>query len=124
MGCRGCACALAAAQSSWTLVGSRGEGDTLYAESVKGTAGPTLTVNSLLDYAKPQWWGAEKRYHSTTAQWELNCKEGTYRTLGFTVYAGKMGAGDVVVNDAQPSGWGVMTAASIPGDLARWACGK
>ena len=118
-------CALAAsAAGPWVPVSTRADGDALFAQALTpSTAAATVVeVTSLLNYGKAQWWGADKRYQSTVAQWEFQCGQGLYRTLSFSAYAGSMGAGDVVMSDRQASLWSPVTSQSIPGDLLRWAC--
>jgi hypothetical protein len=120
----------ASAAGPWVPVSTRADGDALFAQAITSSAPPALSHNSaavmqvmsLLNYSKTQWWGADKRYQSTVAQWEIQCAQGTYRTVSFTGYAGSMGSGEVVMSDRQTSLWSPVSPQSIPGDLLRWAC--
>ena len=120
----------------WVPVSTRADGDALFAQAVTSSApsassalsshshnsAAVTQVTSLLNYSKTQWWGADKRYQSTVAQWEIQCAQGTYRTVSFTAYAGSMGSGEVVMSERQTSLWSPVSPQSIPGDLLRWAC--
>ena len=123
----------ASAAGPWVPVSTRADGDALFAQAVTSSASSApsapsnnsaavLQVTSLLNYSKTQWWGADKRYQSTVAQWEIQCAQGTYRTVSFTAFAGSMGSGEVVMSERQTSLWSLVSPQSIPGDLLRWAC--
>ena len=119
-------CAPVAAQSpqEWIRVQTMAQGHVLQAQAVSrpATTQP-FTVNTLLDYSQPQHWGTKgERFLSSTAQWELNCSTGAYRALGFTAFADRMGQGAVVAQQSRPADWAAAPAASIPGELLRWAC--
>ena len=101
-----------------------GPGHVLQAQAVqRPVAAEPFTVNSLLDYREPQFWGTRgERFESSMAQWELHCTSRTARTLSFTAYAQRGGQGAVVAQQAKPTDWAVAPPGSIPAELLSWAC--
>ena len=114
----------AQAQSEWLRLQTMPQGHVLHAQAVqRPAAAQPLSVNSLLDYSQAQHWGSKgERFQSSTARWELNCANGTYRALTFTAFAERMGQGPVVAQQAQASDWATAPNGSIPFELLRWAC--
>jgi hypothetical protein len=63
-------------------------------------------------------------FMSIKSQEEFDCKEKKLRTLVYTLHSGKMGEGEVVYSDSNPSKWASALPESGMGDFLKIACGK
>jgi hypothetical protein len=113
-----------AAQGDWVTVKTLAQDHVLYAQPVqRQAAAQTIPVTSLIDYSQVQYWGRNgDRFQSSTAQWELDCATRSYRSIAFVAFTERMGRGASVARQAQVTEWATAPAASVPGELLRWAC--
>ena len=67
---------------------------------------------------------ADVSYFSSKRQLEYDCKEERSRRLAVSFFSGRMGNGNVVLNDNEPDKWGPIQPESIGEALWKVACGK
>ena len=68
-------------------------------------ADAVVTMEHLWDFTVPQYTQGDKKFRSLKARGEYDCKERRVRVLASTFYEGKQAAGQVVLEEAKPSGW-------------------
>ncbi len=88
-------------------------------------AGDTVRMWVLTDYNAAQVTANSELSFSSKERDEFDCKDERSRLLEFTLYSGKMGAGDVVyAYSGKPRDWAPITAGSVEENLLQFACGK
>jgi Surface-adhesin protein E len=63
-------------------------------------------------------------FMSIKSQEEFDCKEKKLRTLVYTLHSGRMGEGEVVFSNSNPSKWASALPENGMGDFLKIACGQ
>jgi tetratricopeptide (TPR) repeat protein len=113
------------AAAGWVIVGSD-KTNTQYANpSTIRRKGNIVTMWDLLDYNKARVLNKSiKPFMSMKNQEEYDCEEERMRTLSSSLHSGKMGKGNVVFSDSDPSQWISIPPQSRGENLWEVACGK
>jgi hypothetical protein len=114
----------AASQAAWVADG-KGDRFTVYLDPATVVkSGNTAKVWTLYDYSAMQTGADGQKYLSARIQTEIDCKESRLRLGELAYHAGRMGAGDVVASESNPSEWEPLSAENKTSGLWKLACGK
>jgi hypothetical protein len=117
-------------KEGWVVISSLSDGvTTSYANSDSViTNGNKVTMWDMLDFNTPQLSGGAKVYSAKKHQ-EYDCIESKIRIIGFAMFSGNMGRGNVVSSTSSPSAlltrkWVSVEADSTDAALMNFACGN
>jgi hypothetical protein len=86
--------------------------------------GNIATMWSLVDCKTITRFIGGSPFMSIKSQEEFDCKEKKLRTLVYTLHSGRMGEGEVVFSDSNPSKWASALPENGMGDFLKIACGQ
>lgn len=112
------------AMARWVKVAGN-ETNTTYADSATiRKAGNMAKMWSVFDYKTPVALDNGKRYMSTRAQFEYDCKEERMRPFAVSFHSKNMADGEVVYSAFDPGNWGPVPPGTVNDTLWKIACGK
>jgi hypothetical protein len=86
--------------------------------------GNIVKMWSLVDCKAVSYFIGGSPFISIKSHEEFDCKEKKLRTLAYSLYAGKMGGGEVVFSDSNPGKWEPVLPDSQMEGFLNIACGK
>lgn len=115
------------AMAEWVGIGRAKDGiGKFYANPAsEQRAGSKVTLWVLTDFKNTQKsQGGIKPYRSYKLRLEVDCNKDETKNIGFIVYAGNMGNGEVVLSSDTAFEWDVIPKASILEVISEYACKK
>lgn len=113
------------ANAGWVGIGRAKDGvGKFYADqsSIQRT-GNKVSIWALTDFTKVQVaLGKSTPYRSYKLRLEFDCNHDETRNLGFIVFSGNMGKGEIVISDDKPLEWKPIAKGSILAVFANYAC--
>ena len=113
------------AYAEWVIVSINGEaGVTVFVDpDTIWRKGDMVTMWELRNF-KTVRTAADTAYLSTKTQTEFDCAEERMRMLEFSMFAGNMGSGDVVLEKADEEKWEPVAPGTVNQALWKRACAK
>lgn len=112
------------AMADWVEVAGN-EATAAYADpATVRTAGNTVKMWHLLDYAKAREMEGIKPYMSVKMQDEYDCEQAQTRTLAISIHSGNMGEGAVLGTSSEPGKWRPVLPDTLVETLREFACWK
>jgi hypothetical protein len=112
------------AAAKWVKV-AENETNIAYVDSATiRKAGNVATMWSLFDYKTSVVLDHGKRYMSTRARFEYDCKDERMRGLDVSFHSARMAGGEVVHSSLDPGTWGPIPPDTVNAALWKIACRK